>query len=494
MAHRAWRSGKNRIPRILDLWFAIFNPMPSAICFFEGFFVRILLVNPAPTGTLKATGVLFPPLGLLYIAAYAEKEGHQVVVRDLAVRKKKEEVDFKNYDIVGISTDTTRHRQALQLARKAKASGCTVAMGGPHPGYVDEEILSTKRVDFIVRGEGEVTFSELVAVLQKKNGQLDSIQGISFFSNGELVRTPARPFIENLDSLPFPARHLLNMEDYRRTNFGGRSITPLITSRGCPYQCAFCASSHFWGTRVRMRSAESVLREIEEIYYQYRFNAIAFVDDTFNLFPKRVIELCRGIIERKLDLWWWNLSRIDLLLRNEEMVKEMVRAGGKAVFIGVESSNPRTLNELKKGIDVGDIIQTVEMLKRNGLEIHASYILGGLHDTAKTIHDTIRFAKQLDTNVAQFAILTPYPGTAVYEQVKGRILKWRSPWSFFDMQHLVFKHDHLSFIRMEWLLLKAHLLYYTRSKRAIQDIGHHIKKHRLGIGTLFRFLRDYFGG
>jgi anaerobic magnesium-protoporphyrin IX monomethyl ester cyclase len=110
------------------------------------------------------------------------------------------------------------------------------------------------------------------------------------------------------------------------------------------------------------------------------------------------------------------------------------------------------------------------------------------------IHETIRFAKRLDTNVAQFSILTPYPGTAVYEQVKDRIFKWRSPWSFFDMQHLVFKHDHLSFIRMEWLLLKAHLLYYTRSKRAIQDIWHHIKKHRLGIRTLFHFLKDYFGG
>ena len=456
--------------------------------------MKILLINPAPTGTLKATGVLFPPLGLLYIAAYMEREGHQVTVRDLAIRKKKEDIDFKKYNVVGISTDTTRHRQALQLAKKAKTMDCTVVMGGPHPGYVDEEILSTRKVDFIVRGEGEVTFSELVAALQKKDRQLDSIQGISFFSNGELVRTPPRPFIENLDSLPLPARHLINMEDYRRTNFGGRSITPMITSRGCPYQCAFCASSHFFGTRVRTRSIETVLNEIEEIYCQYHFNAIAFLDDTFNLFPKRVIELCRGITARKFDLWWWNLSRIDLLLRNEEMVQEMVRAGARAVFIGVESSNPKTLEELRKGIDVKETVQTVEMLKRKGLEIHASYILGGLHDTVKTIHDTIRFAKRLDTNVAQFAILTPYPGTAIYQQVKDRISKWRSPWSFFDMQHLVFKHDHLSFIRMEWLLLKAHLLYYTRSKKGIQDIWYHIKKHRLGIQTLLRFLRDYFGG
>jgi anaerobic magnesium-protoporphyrin IX monomethyl ester cyclase len=456
--------------------------------------MKILLINPAPSGTLKATGVLFPPLGLLYIAAYVEKEGYQVVVRDLAVRKKKEDIDFKKYDMVGISTDTTRHRQALQLAKKAKSSGCTVVMGGPHPGYVDKEILSTKKVDFVVHGEGEITLSELVAVLQRGDGELNSVKGISFLSNGQAVRTSPRPFIEDLDRLPLPARHLIHMDNYRRTKLGDRDITPLITSRGCPYQCAFCASSHFFGTKVRARSVVSVLAEIEEIYHQYHFNAVAFLDDTFNLFPKRVIDICHGIIEKKLDLWWWCLSRTDLLLRNEEVVKEMVRAGAKSIFVGVESCNPKTLEELKKGMDVENTVQAVEMLKRNGLEIHAAYIIGGLHETAKTIDETIRFAKRLDTNVAQFSILTPYPGTAIYEQVKDRISKWRAPWSFFDMQHLVFKHDHLSFIRMEWLLLKAHLLYYTRSKKAIQDIWHHIKKHRLGIRTLLRFLRDYFRG
>src|SRR5512135_1769714 len=217
-----------------------------------------------------------------------------------------------------------------------------VVMGGPHPGYVDEEILSTKRVDFIVRGEGEVTFSELVVALEK-NGRTDSIQGISFFSEGKPVRTPARPFIEDLDSLPLPARHLIPIEDYQRTKFGGRPIAPLITSRGCPYQCAFCSSSHFWGTKVRMRSVASLLSEIQEIHHRYHFNAMAFVDDTFNLFPKRVIEICHGIVEKKLDLWWWCLSRIDLLLRNEDMIHEMVWAGAKSVFIGVESPRRATL-------------------------------------------------------------------------------------------------------------------------------------------------------
>lgn len=456
--------------------------------------MNILLINPAPSGTLKATGVLFPPLGILYIAGYMEREGYRIEVRDLAVKKNRKDLDFKLYDIVGISTDTTRHRQALQLAERAKRDGCTVVMGGPHPGYVDEALLSTLKVDFIVHGEGEVTFSELVSTLQKGERRFDSVQGISFLHKGQVVRTPSRPFIEDLDQLPLPARHLIHMDDYRKTKLGSRDITPLITSRGCPYRCTFCASSQFWGTKVRMRSVEAVLNELEELHKRYHFHAVAFLDDTFNLFPKRVIELCRGMIERQLDLWWWCLSRADLLLRNEEMVEEMVRAGAKSIFLGVESPHSRTLQAFHKGMNVEDTVQTVKMLKQKGLEIHASYILGSLEEKSEQIHETIRFAKQLDTNVAQFSILTPYPGTAIYEQVKDRIFKWRAPWSFFDMQHLVFKHDHFSFFRLEWYLLKAHLLYYTRSRKAIQDIWNHIKKHRLGMRTLLRFLRDYFGG
>ncbi len=456
--------------------------------------MKILLINPAPSGTLNATGVLFPPLGILYVAGYMERKGYRIEVRDLAVKKNRKDLEFKPYDIVGISTDTTRHRQALHLAERAKKDGCTVVMGGPHPGYVDEAILSTLKVDFIVHGEGEVTFAELVSTLQKGQGGVDSVEGISFLHNGQLVRTPPRPFIQDLDQLPLPARHLIHMDDYRKTKLGSRDITPLITSRGCPYRCTFCASSQFWGTKVRMRSVEAVLKELEELYKRYHFHAVAFLDDTFNLFPKRVIELCRGMIERQLDLWWWCLSRADLLLRNEEMVDEMVRAGAKSIFLGVESPHSKTLKAFHKGMNVEDTVQTVKMLKQKGLEIHASYILGGLEEKSEQIHETIRFAKQLDTNVAQFSILTPYPGTAIYEQVKDRIFKWRAPWSFFDMQHLVFKHDHFSFFRLEWYLLKAHLLYYTRSRKAIRDIWNHIKKHRLGIRTLLRFLRDYFGG
>jgi anaerobic magnesium-protoporphyrin IX monomethyl ester cyclase len=455
--------------------------------------MRILLINPPNAGILKAVGVHFPPLGLLYLAAYLEREGYHPEVKDLCVEKgSKGDIRFRDYDVVGIGTDTARYYNALRIARTAQREGCTVIMGGPHPCFVDEEVLNTNQVDFVVRGEGEITLHELLVELQKERGEFSRVKGISFCRNGHIMRTPQREFIEDLDHLPLPARHLIDMDNYRKTKFGNRDITPMITSRGCPSNCSFCSSSTFFGRKWRSRSVPSILQEIEELYYRYHFNAIAFVDDNFTLSPKRVMELSEGIIQRNLDIWWWNLSRVDTIVGNEPMLKKMHRAGGKSIFIGVESAHRPSLEEFGKRSDIGMAECAVGVLKRNGFEIFASYILGGLGETVKAANETIRWAKRLDTNVAQFCILTPYPGTAIYEKVKDRI--FRRHWTFFDTQHLVFKHDHISFVRLQWLLLKANLLYYSRSRKGGMDFLHLIKRHRLGVGTLFRFIKDYFIG
>jgi anaerobic magnesium-protoporphyrin IX monomethyl ester cyclase len=455
--------------------------------------MRILLINPPNTGILKAVGVHFPPLGLLSLAAYLEGEGYRPEVRDLGVDKSSRgDIRFRDYDVVGIGTDTTRFYNALKIAKRARREGCTVIMGGPHPCFVDEEVLSTGKVDFVVHGEGEVTLHELLFELQKEKGDFSRVKGISFARNGRIVRTPRREFIEDLDGLPFPARHLIDMNDYRKTKFGDRDITPVITSRGCPSNCSFCSSSTFFGRKWRSRSVHSILREIEEIVYRYGFHAIAFVDDNFTLSPKRVIELSDGIIQRNLDIWWWNFSRADTVARDEAMLRKMREAGAKTIYIGLESPHRQSLEEFGKKSDIGMAERAVEVLKRNGFEIFASYILGGLEETAGAVNETIRWAKRLDTNVAQFSILTPYPGTALYERVKDRL--FRRPWTFYDAQHLVFKHAHISFIRLQWLLLKANLLYYTRSRKGRRDVFQLIKRHRLGVGTLLRFTKEYFIG
>jgi radical SAM superfamily enzyme YgiQ (UPF0313 family) len=452
--------------------------------------MRILLTNPANAGILRAVGLLFPPMGLLSLGAYLEQAGCQVEIRDFC--NPGPDPQYAEYDLVGISTDTTRHLKAMAIARQAKEAGCLVIMGGPHACYCDEEILSTPWVDFICHGEGEATLLELVQALANRHRQWDKIAGLSFRQDGKVVRTPARPFIKDLDSLPLPARHLVDMRLYRRTRFGERAITPVITSRGCPTNCHFCSSSSFFGTRWRARSAEAVGAELAELHDKYGFGAVAFVDDNFTLSPQRVVAIAEEIIRRGLDIWWWNFSRPDTIVKNEEMLKVMRRAGGRTVYIGVESASARTLKELGKKMDLDTVVKAVALLKKHGFEIFASYILGSLEDDTRAIHETIRFAKRLDTNVAQFSILTPYPGTALYEELKERI--WHRHWPFYDSQHLVFRHNHLSFIRMEWLLFKANFLYYTRSKKAIRDVWQLAKRHRLGMGTALTFMKDYFWG
>jgi anaerobic magnesium-protoporphyrin IX monomethyl ester cyclase len=452
--------------------------------------MRILLTNPANIGAFRALGLHFPPMGLLYLGAYLEPEGYQVEIRDFC--NPGERPDYSHYDLVCITTDTTRHLKAMGIARQAKEAGCTVVMGGPHPCYIDKEILASPWVDFIVHGEGEVTLLELVRALEGGGGDWEEVNGLSFQRDGEVVRTPPRPFIRDLDSLPVPARHLVDMDLYRRTKFGERAITPVVTSRGCPANCNFCSSSSFFGRRWRARSADSVVEELEELHKKYGFGAVAFVDDNFTLSPERVVAISEGIIRKGLDIWWWNFSRAENIVKNEEMLKVMKRAGSKTIYIGVESASPQTLAELGKRMNLNTVIKAVEVLKRHGFEIFASYILGSPRDKAKDIHETIRFAKRLDTNVAQFSILTPYPGTALYEELKERI--WTRHWSFYDSQHLVYKHEHISFIRMEWLLLMANFLYYTRSKKAMKDVWQLAKKHQWGWRTLLKFLRDYFWG
>jgi anaerobic magnesium-protoporphyrin IX monomethyl ester cyclase len=452
--------------------------------------MKILLTNPAAIGGFRAIGLHFPPMGLLCLGAYLEREGYQVEMRDFC--NPGERPDYSRYDLVGISTDTTRHYKAMRIARHAKEAGCTVVMGGTHPCYIDDEILARGWVDFIVHGEGEVTLLELVRALEGEEKHWEEVAGISFQRDGTVIRTPSRPFIRDLDALPMPARHLIDMDLYRKTKFGERAITPVVTSRGCPANCNFCSSSSFFGRRWRARSADSVIEELEELHHKYGFRAVAFVDDNFTLSPERVVAISEGIIRKGLDIWWWNFSRAENIVKNEEMLKVMKRAGAKTIYIGVESANPHTLADLGKKMDLDTVVKAVEVLKRHGFQIFASYILGSPRDRAKDIRETVRFAKRLDTNVAQFSILTPYPGTALYEELKERI--WIRHWSFYDSQHLVFKNKHISFIRMEWMLLMANLFYYTRSKKAIKDVWRLAKRHKWGVGTLLKFLRDYFWG
>ncbi len=448
--------------------------------------MKILLTNPRGTNVFGKFGFIFPPTGLLYVAAYSEMMGCDVTIKDFFISDENpKNFSFKDYDIVGITSDTKQFPHAMDISRAAKKAGCTVVIGGVHPSSVHMEVQEIDSVDFVVHGEGELTFYELVRTLESK-GNLSNVKGISYMVNGTVSKTHRRELILNPDKLPFPARHLIDIEAYNKRGFkygGERLVAMISSSRGCPYDCFFCAVPFVSGRKWRSRSVDSIMAEIDELYNRYGYRAIVFSDDNFTISTKRVKELCKRILEKRYDLWWWCMSSPNTLIKNEDMVELMARAGAKTVFIGVESGSEKTLEEFNKKMDTSTAEKAVAVLKKYGIEIYASYIIGGINDNASSILRTIKFARKLDTNVAQFSILTPYPGTVLYEKLKGKISN--KNWLFYDGVHLVFKHEKVPYNLMQFLLIWAYISFYMRNWCAIKGFFKTFSKNNPVMKKMF---------
>jgi anaerobic magnesium-protoporphyrin IX monomethyl ester cyclase len=433
--------------------------------------MRVLLINPPSKGIYYRLGLVLPPLGLAYLAELVRRRGHPVEILDLNVdRQALASLDWSQWDLVGISGDTSRHPEALSIARQAKEAGRTVVMGGYHVTFMDEDTLRTGVVDYVVRGEGENIFPDLVDCLAS-GGNPAQIRGLSFLVEGQVFRTPDAPPVEDLDSLPFPARDLLPMHKYRKSHLSGRRLTSVITSRGCPYNCFFCSSSSFAGRRWRARSTKNVVDEIEHIRTKYDFGAIAFLDDNFTLSPQRVQEICREMVRRGVDVFWWCFSRVDTIVRHERMVEEMAKAGLKMVFLGLESASEAMLQAYKKGFSVDVAAKAVKILKNYGVRVWGSFILGGLNETKEAIRQTVEYARWLNPDIAEFSILTPFPGTELFRraQAENRIATY--DWSRFDGGHAVMRTEKLTQREIALETIRAYVRFYGRWSRVAQILS-----------------------
>jgi len=427
--------------------------------------MKVLLINPPSQGIYYRLGLTLPPLGLAYLASFLRQKGHEVAIMDLNITKTDlDKFPWRQWEIVGISGDTSRHLKVMEIARKAKNNGLTVVAGGPHVSFCDEEALRSGSVDFVVRGEGEEIFSELVAALELKEDP-KKVRGISFLEEGNLYRTPPKEPPRILDELPLPARDLLPMKEYNRTKLNERPLTTMVTSRGCPYRCAFCSSSHFSGTRWRFRSVENIVEEIKGITDRFGFKAFAFMDDNFTFSPKRVFRFASEIIRQKIDIYWWCFSRADTIIKNEAMVEEMFRAGARMVFLGIESVNQRVLDSYNKGFTSDMTRKAVEILKRNGIRVWGSFVLGAPDDTKETIRQTVDYACSLDLDIAEFSILTPFPGTKLFREAKEKQYIVSYDWSRYDGAHAVMALPELSPRDVAQETIRAYLKFYGRLSR-----------------------------
>jgi anaerobic magnesium-protoporphyrin IX monomethyl ester cyclase len=447
--------------------------------------VRILLVNP-PTGfSYRALGIMRPPLGLAYIAAVL-KPHHDVEIVDFSVdRRSWKRFPYNAYDVVAISADTARCVVALKIAEVAKGQGPTVVMGGLHVTFLDREALESGVVDYVVRNEGEFSFLSLIEFLSERI-PFEEVRGVSYLDNGQFMRTPNAPFIRDLDGLPFPARELLSLKRYKE-KMNGRLMTTLVTSRGCPFNCDFCSSSRFSGSGWRARSAENVFKEIELLYEEYGYRAISFVDDNFTVSPSRVIDVCERIISKGYDLIWASMTRVDTIVKNPDMVRIMARAGFKWTFIGFESGCQEALDAYGKKANVSDAFKAMEILTENGVDVTGAFILGALGETKEMIKETIAFAKRLNPRRSQFSLLTPYPGSDLYENVKDRLLT--RDWNFYSGMHPTIQLEHISPGELRKLQALAYASFYGRPSKVIENLAYICR----AMPILFRDLALYFG-
>lgn len=466
--------------------------------------MRVLLINPPksrPDDVEFVTDTVTPPMGLAYLAAVLEQAGHKVEVIDAPAvsadfSRIRSAVKSLKPGLVGITATTPYIFDALKVARIAKQvyPDAFVVLGGPHPTLMPVETLQAEsNVDAVCIGEGERTIVEIAEKLESCNTvNLSEIDGIAYRINGRPVVNRRRPLIKDLDSLPFPARHLLPMNCYKA--FGARGpLGTIITSRGCPFGCAFCATPRIWGRVFRARSPKNIVDEIEDFVSKYRSRHIEFIDDIFTLNKRRVVEICREIKSRGLDILWGCSSRVDTI--TNELMKLMKSAGCYIIYFGVESGVQRILNRLAKGVSLEQVKRAFKWAKEVGIQTVASFILGTPGETLEEMKKTLQFAKSLDPDFAQFSILTPYPGTQIYEEIRKQGIELDGDWANYTGTRPVIKGGRVNGDLLSLLLHKAYAEFYLRPRMVVKYLvkGHIMKIvkciHAYTVNKLRIFLR-----
>ena len=398
---------------------------------------RILLIAP-PFYRLLGSHYNGLHLGIAYIAAILKEHGHFVKIYNADYCETTEYVNqrqlFENYpsykailndpanpiwgeirdnissfapDLIGITMLTANYKAAKIIAKIAKSlkNNVEVVVGGVHPTLDPEGTLAEEEFDYVIQGEGEFALLELA-----DNQGAEEIKGLSFKKDNQLIHNESRAFIRDLDTLPYPCRDSF-LNDTKYLDFGY-----LITGRGCPFSCAFCASPQLWHRTVRFRSVSTVISELEYLQTNYNSSLIHFVDDTFTLNKYRAKEICRQIINRRLDIRWVCDTRADGL--DKELVALMKRAGCIRIKIGVESGSDRILKAMRKGVTRKEIRQAVGLIKAEELPLTVYLMIGFPGETNEDLQQTIEFARELDADYYSLSVLAPYYGTQVWNDLE----------------------------------------------------------------------------
>lgn len=413
--------------------------------------MKVLLINPPQTfykGSEQPAGNL--PIGLMYIAAVLDKEGYQTEILDafmtnavfikenhttkvgMPPEEIRQEIEKRKPDIVGIAGPfTCQIENSIQMCNIAKEANPNIltVVGGPHVTLVPKEFLEeAKNVDIAVIGEGEFAMLDIAKTFEEKK-RLSEVLGIAYRKDGQIMVNPSRPFIEDLDALPYPAYHLVDMEQYLTSkkigyrSFQDRAVS-MITSRGCPFNCCFCAVHLHMGKSFRAHSASYVLKHIQYIVDKYKVKNIFFEDDNLTLDLKRFEAICDGITERKLKVGWETPNGVRADCLTLDLLKKMKQSGCQSVFFGVESGDQQVLdNIICKSLDLKKVVEVAKHCRDIGLKTGAFYIIGFPGETKENMQRTVDFALRLkkDYDVGMHLFMaTPSYGTRLYDECKKK--------------------------------------------------------------------------
>lgn len=418
------------------------------------------------------------PLGLLYITAYLVSQGYTVKVIDLIYNriKKKEFISLLEYEqpkIVGMTVYTEAIHSALEFCSAVKgwSKEVVTVLGGPHVTFLDEETLQDEAVDIVVRGEGELTMAELADYFIRGHGSLSEIQGITYkiydaegptTGGVKVIRNANRPLIQDLDQLLFPLRTALNIEDYPHPQ--------IITARGCPSRCVFCAAGAISGGRYRARSADNVIQEIKEIRDTFDVKSLIFVDDTFTALPERTKAICHSLMKSNWNLMWVCESRVDVVTK--ELLKLMAESGCMGIQFGVESGVQNVLNSIGKHITIEQVEAAVRWASEAEMKlITCSFIIGHHTDTHDTIQQTLEFANSLSEKYGvfpAFSMNTPFPGTRLYNDREKLGIKIHSrDWSTHQLIYSKISTKYLTREDIQRWYFRANEMFGTEQKRLV---------------------------
>jgi len=428
--------------------------------------LKITLVNPP-----QFTRYPQPPFGLALIAAILEKAGYPLTLLDAnALGIKPEAIPSlaSGADVIGLTAMTPTISTALKIARHLKLAnpGVKIVMGGAHATMLTQETMaSAPEIDVIIRGEGDESVLEVLKALED-NRPLDGIAGISYRAEEKIIHTADRTSSIDMNALPFPSYHLLPWKKYRPHPPHGMSLpfAAVVTSRGCPYHCAYCSKPVF-GSRFRAQSPARVVDELAYLKDRFGVKEVAFYDDSFTLDRKRVHGISEKILSSGLKIAWTCETRVNLVAK--DLLHSMKKAGCYAVAYGIESASPEIIKTLHKDTTLDQVEEAVRQSREVGLQVIGYFMLGSPGETPDTIRQTINLAQRLKVDFAQFSVTTPFPGTELYDiymQNRKESISWDSfVYAGTDNPTTpVFESDKLTGEDLKTWLRRAYRHFYLR--------------------------------